>query len=166
MLEASQTSWDSFMEFLDRFENEFKKQLTADSIERHGNGNGCSMNSIAIALFGRLPIFRWMMKTRCGRSTRPSFASSATTFWKLRWNLNSRLRKIDHATILDALQTVMTAVYQNIFSYNHSQDETIQGARNGKTKRSLRSYIVGAEDNLFACPNGAHCLCRRGAQTD
>jgi hypothetical protein len=35
MLEAAQTPWDNFMEFLDRFEKEFKKQLTADSIERH-----------------------------------------------------------------------------------------------------------------------------------
>ncbi|MFC5474974.1 Wadjet anti-phage system protein JetA family protein [Paraherbaspirillum soli] len=35
MLEASHTPWDGFMEFLDRFEKEFKKQLTADSIERH-----------------------------------------------------------------------------------------------------------------------------------
>ncbi|WP_395823774.1 Wadjet anti-phage system protein JetA family protein [Collimonas sp.] len=35
MLEASQTPWDGFLEFLDRFEKEFKKQLTADSIERH-----------------------------------------------------------------------------------------------------------------------------------
>jgi len=60
------------------------------------------------------------------------------------------------STMLDALQTVMTAVYQNIFSYNPGQDETTQGARNGKTKRSLWSYVVGAEDNLFARPNGAH----------
>ena len=35
MLEASQTPWDGFMEFLDRFEKEFKKQFTADSVERH-----------------------------------------------------------------------------------------------------------------------------------
>ena len=35
MVEASQTPWDEFMEFLDRFEKEFKKQLTADSVERH-----------------------------------------------------------------------------------------------------------------------------------
>ncbi|HUX89879.1 MAG TPA: Wadjet anti-phage system protein JetA family protein [Gallionellaceae bacterium] len=35
MVEASQTPWDEFMDFLDRFEKEFKKQLTADSIERH-----------------------------------------------------------------------------------------------------------------------------------
>lgn len=35
MAEASQTPWDEFMEFLDRFEKEFKKQLTADNVERH-----------------------------------------------------------------------------------------------------------------------------------
>lgn len=60
------------------------------------------------------------------------------------------------STMLDALQTVMTAVHQNIFNYNPGQDETSQGARNGKTKRTLWSYIVGAEDNLFARPDGAH----------
>ncbi|WP_194712663.1 ATP-binding protein [Noviherbaspirillum soli] len=60
------------------------------------------------------------------------------------------------STMLDALQTVMTAVYQNIFNYNPGQDETTQSARNGKTKRTLWSYIVGAEDNLFARPDGAH----------
>jgi energy-coupling factor transporter ATP-binding protein EcfA2 len=60
------------------------------------------------------------------------------------------------STMLDALQTVMTAVYQNIFSYNPGQDETNQASRNGKTKRTLWSYIVGAEDNLFARPHGAH----------
>lgn len=35
MAEASSTPWDEFMEFLDRFEKEFKKQLTADNVERH-----------------------------------------------------------------------------------------------------------------------------------
>jgi len=60
------------------------------------------------------------------------------------------------STMLDALQTVMTAVYQNIFSYNPGQDETNQASRNGKTKRTLWSYVVGAEDNLFARPHGAH----------
>lgn len=60
------------------------------------------------------------------------------------------------STILDALQTVMTAVYTNIFSYNPSQGETTQTRRDGKTKRTLWSYIVGAEDNLFARPDGAH----------
>lgn len=60
------------------------------------------------------------------------------------------------STMLDALQTGMTAVYQHIFSYNPGQDETTQSARNGKSKRTLWSYIVGAEDNLFARPDGAH----------
>lgn len=60
------------------------------------------------------------------------------------------------STMLDALQTGMTAVYQHIFSYNPGQVETTQSARNGKTKRTLWSYIVGAEDNLFARPDGAH----------
>lgn len=60
------------------------------------------------------------------------------------------------STFLDAMQTVMTAAYQGIFSYNPGQDETTQGARNGKSKRSLWSYIAGAEDNLFARPDGAH----------
>lgn len=60
------------------------------------------------------------------------------------------------STMLDALQTGMTAVYQHIFSYNPGQNETTQSARNGKTKRTLWSYIVGAEDNLFARPDGAH----------
>lgn len=35
MSEASRTPWDEFMEFLDRFEKDFKKQMTADNVERH-----------------------------------------------------------------------------------------------------------------------------------
>lgn len=35
MSEASRTSWDEFIEFLDRFEKDFKKQMTADNVERH-----------------------------------------------------------------------------------------------------------------------------------
>ena len=35
MIEATHSPWDDFIDFLDRFENEFKKQLTADSVERH-----------------------------------------------------------------------------------------------------------------------------------
>lgn len=60
------------------------------------------------------------------------------------------------STLLDALQTVMTATRQNIFSYNPGQDETTQTSRGTKSKRTLWSYIVGAEDNLFARPDGAH----------
>lgn len=60
------------------------------------------------------------------------------------------------STMLDALQTVMTAAYQNIFNYNPGQDESSQTSRSGKSKRTLWSYITGAEDNLFARPYGAH----------
>ncbi len=60
------------------------------------------------------------------------------------------------STLLDALQTVMTAAYQNIFNYNPGQDETSQTSRSGKSKRTLWSYVTGAEDNLFARPYGAH----------
>jgi hypothetical protein len=35
MAEAARQPWDEFMDFLDRFEREFKKQLTADNVERH-----------------------------------------------------------------------------------------------------------------------------------
>lgn len=35
MAEASRTPWDEFLEFLDRFEKDFKKQLTVDNVERH-----------------------------------------------------------------------------------------------------------------------------------
>jgi energy-coupling factor transporter ATP-binding protein EcfA2 len=60
------------------------------------------------------------------------------------------------STMLDALQTLMTATHHNLFSYNPGQDETTQSSRSGKSKRTLWSYIVGAEDNLFARPFGAH----------
>jgi energy-coupling factor transporter ATP-binding protein EcfA2 len=60
------------------------------------------------------------------------------------------------STLLDGLQTVMTAAYGHLYSYNPGQDETSQSTRNGKTKRTLPSYIVGAEDNLYARPDGAH----------
>lgn len=35
MSEVSSAPWDEFVDFLDRFEKEFKKQLTADNVERH-----------------------------------------------------------------------------------------------------------------------------------
>ncbi|MGC3965164.1 MAG: DUF5716 family protein [Rhodocyclaceae bacterium] len=35
MSEASRTPWEEFIEFLDRFEKDFKKQMTADNVERH-----------------------------------------------------------------------------------------------------------------------------------
>jgi hypothetical protein len=77
MLEAAQTPWDGFMEFLDRFEKEFKKQLTADSIERHRQ----AIRELIVrlhaleaakrdALEARLnDIARWAVQERAGGST-------------------------------------------------------------------------------------------------
>lgn len=59
------------------------------------------------------------------------------------------------STMLDSLQTVMTAAYKGILNYNPGQDEVSQNQRRGKSKRSLESYIVGAEYSLFSRPAGA-----------
>lgn len=59
-------------------------------------------------------------------------------------------------TLLDALQTLMSATYPGLYNYNPGQEESSQNTRKGKSKRTLWSYIVGAEDNLFARPGGAH----------
>ena len=56
------------------------------------------------------------------------------------------------STMLDALQTVMTAAYQGIFNYNPGQDEVSQGQRRGKTK---------SPRNAPACSNNtAHASSR------
>jgi len=59
-------------------------------------------------------------------------------------------------TMIDGLQTVMTAAYQGICNYNAGKDEVIDGQRRGKTKRTLESYVVGAEYSRFSRPDGAH----------
>mgnify|MGYP001168846310 CR=1 FL=1 len=59
------------------------------------------------------------------------------------------------STMLDALQTVMTAANKGIMNYNPGQDEVTQGQRRGKTKRTLESYVVGAEYNNFSRKDGA-----------
>ncbi|MET0962318.1 MAG: hypothetical protein ABWY05_05795, partial [Noviherbaspirillum sp.] len=77
MLEASQTPWDGFMEFLDRFEKEFKKQFTADSVERHRHAiRELTVRLHALdearraALEGQLnDIASWAMQERSGGST-------------------------------------------------------------------------------------------------
>lgn len=60
------------------------------------------------------------------------------------------------STMLDALQTLMTASYQGIVAYNPGQEETHGTGRRGKTKRTLESFICGAEYSLFSRPDGAH----------
>jgi energy-coupling factor transporter ATP-binding protein EcfA2 len=60
------------------------------------------------------------------------------------------------STMLDGLQTVMTAAYQGIVAYNPGQEEVQQGQRRGKSKRTLESFVVGAEYSRFSRPAGAH----------
>ena len=60
------------------------------------------------------------------------------------------------STMLDGLQTIMTASYAGIVAYNPGQDEVQQGQRRGKTKRTLESFVVGAEYSKFSRPDGAH----------
>jgi len=60
------------------------------------------------------------------------------------------------STLLDGLQTVMTASYPGIVAYNPSQEEMQGGQRRGKTKRTLESFVCGAEYSLFSRPDGAH----------
>ena len=59
------------------------------------------------------------------------------------------------STMLDALQTVMTAAYQGIVAYNPGQEEVQANQRRGKSKRTLESFICGAEYSRFSRPDGA-----------
>lgn len=60
------------------------------------------------------------------------------------------------STILDALQTIMSAAHANLYNFNSAQEESRQNAKDGKSKRTIWSYVAGAEDNLYARPDGAH----------
>lgn len=59
------------------------------------------------------------------------------------------------STMLDGIQTIMTAAYQGIVAYNPGQEEVQQNHRRGKSKRTLESFVVGAEYSLFSRPAGA-----------
>lgn len=77
MVEASRTPWDEFIDFLDRFEKEFKKQLTADSVERHRQAIREAVNRLralpddkAKAINHQLSeVARWAVQERSGHST-------------------------------------------------------------------------------------------------
>lgn len=53
-------------------------------------------------------------------------------------------------TAADALQSLMTASYENLFNYNPGQDETTQRGRGGKQVRTLASYVLGCDDGSYA----------------
>ena len=55
-------------------------------------------------------------------------------------------------TSADALQTLMTAAHDALFTYNPGQDETTQRGRGGKQVRTLASYVLGCDDGAYARP--------------
>ncbi len=57
-------------------------------------------------------------------------------------------------TAADAIQTILTAAHDNLFSYNPGQDESTQRSR-GKQVRTLASYVLGCDDGSYARPEGA-----------
>ncbi len=54
-------------------------------------------------------------------------------------------------TAADAIQTLMTAAHDNLYSYNPGQDESNQRSR-GKTVRTLASYVLGCDDGSYSRP--------------
>lgn len=55
-------------------------------------------------------------------------------------------------TAADGIQTLMTAAYENLFTYNPGQEETTQKGRGGKQVRTTASYILGCDDGSYARP--------------
>lgn len=53
-------------------------------------------------------------------------------------------------TLIDAIQTVMTGARRGLYHYNPGQEESTQGGRGGRAPRTLASYILGADQSLFA----------------
>lgn len=60
------------------------------------------------------------------------------------------------STMLDSLQAVMTGGHRQVLNFNPGQDEVGQGPSRGKTKRSIESYVCGAEYSKYSRPDGAH----------
>ena len=56
-------------------------------------------------------------------------------------------------TAADAIQTIMTAAHDHLFTYNPGQDETTQRGRGGKQVRTLASYVLGCDDGSYARVN-------------
>ena len=54
-------------------------------------------------------------------------------------------------TMSDAIQTLLTAAKDGLFTYNPAQDEATQRSRE-KKPRTLQSYILGADQNEYLRP--------------
>lgn len=53
-------------------------------------------------------------------------------------------------TAADAIQTLMTAAHDTLFTFNPGQEETTQRGRGGKQVRTLASYVLGCDDGSYA----------------
>ncbi|AOS97749.1 Chromosome partition protein Smc [Microbulbifer aggregans] len=60
-------------------------------------------------------------------------------------------------TAADAIQTLMTAAHDTLFTFNPGQDETTQRGRGGKQVRTLASYVLGCDDGSFARLDPTDC---------
>lgn len=58
-------------------------------------------------------------------------------------------------TLEDAIQSVITATYKNLFQFNVGQEEVAQQSRSEKVPRNLASYILGGESTRFLRKDGA-----------
>ena len=58
-------------------------------------------------------------------------------------------------TAADAVQTLMTAAHDHLFTFNPGQDEATQRGRS-KQVRTLASYVLGCDDGSYARPEGAY----------
>nr|WP_255771342.1 SbcC/MukB-like Walker B domain-containing protein [Microbulbifer guangxiensis] len=60
-------------------------------------------------------------------------------------------------TAADAIQTLMTAAHDTLFTFNPGQDETTQRGRGGKQVRTLASYVLGCDDGSYARLDPTDC---------
>lgn len=61
---------------------------------------------------------------------------------------------VGKSTFLDAIQTALTAAYNNIVNYNAGQDESDKKSKH-KEYRKLEGYILGEDRELYSRPQGA-----------
>lgn len=66
MSEASNTPWEEFVDFLDRFEKEFKKQLTADNVERHRQAIRDNLNRLRSLESEKFKAFEYQLRDIAG----------------------------------------------------------------------------------------------------
>lgn len=61
---------------------------------------------------------------------------------------------VGKSSIGDAIQTIMGAALESIITYNAGQDESHQGKKKNRERRSHAGYVAGEDQFIFARPNG------------